>query len=110
MNIATTADMLVAAGVANEPPPAWSVDSQQLVYNTAKQTVIVDVQGSLQYHPLKIRGLASLFSWSVSSPRQLIIALNDEQTGIYLVDTQRNVTLQVDQQAINGPLLWAEIP
>ena len=110
VNIATTADMLVAAGVANEPPPAWSVDSQQLVYNTAKQTVIVDVQGSLQYHPLKIRGLASLFSWSVSSPRQLIIALNDEQTGIYLVDTQRNVTLQVDQQAINGPLLWAEIP
>jgi Tol biopolymer transport system component len=110
VNIATAADSLVATGVTNEPTPAWSVDGQQLVYNTAKQTVVVDVQGSLKYHPLKIRGLASLFSWSVSSPRQLIIALNDQQTGIYLVDTQRNVTLQVDQQAINGTILWAEIP
>jgi Tol biopolymer transport system component len=110
VNVNTAADMLVSAGVTNDPAPAWSADGQQLVYNTGKQSVVVDVQGSLKFHPLKIRGLASLFSWSVSSPHQLVIALNDGQTGVYLVDTQRNTVLQLDQQAFNSPILWTEIP
>ena len=110
VNVNTATDMLVAIGVTNEPTPAWSADDQQLVYSTGQQSVIVDVQGSLTLHPLKIHGLASFFSWSVSSPHQLVIALNDEQTGVYLVDTQRNSALQLDQQALDSPIFWTEIP
>ena len=110
VNVNTATDMLVAIGVANEPTPAWSADDQQLIYSTGQQSVIVDVQGSLTLHPLKIHGLASFFSWSVSSPHQLVIALNDEQTGVYLVDTQRNSALQLDQQALDSPIFWTEIP
>ena len=110
MNVNTATDMLVAIGVANEPTPAWSADDQQLVYSTGQQSVIVDVQGSLTLHPLKIHGFASFFSWSVSSPHQLVIALNDEQAGVYLVDTQRNSALQLDQQALDSPIFWTEIP
>ena len=102
--------MFVAGGVTSEPTPAWSKDGQQLVYSTGKQSVRVDIQGSLKLHPLTLRGLASTFSWSVSSPHRLIVALNDVQTGIYLVDTQHNTALQVDQEAINGPIIWTEIP
>jgi len=110
VNVNTATDMLVARGVTNEPTPAWSADDQQLVYSTGQQSVIVDVQGSLTLHPLKIHGLASFFSWSVSSQHQLVIALNDEQTGVYLVDTQRNSALQLDQQALDSPIFWTEIP
>ena len=110
VNVNTATDMLVATGVTNEPTPAWSADDQQLVYSTGQQSVIVDVQGSLTLHPLKIHGLASFFSWSVSSQHQLVIALNDEQTGVYLVDTQRNSALQLDQQALDSPIFWTEIP
>src|SRR5437868_3097486 len=110
VNVNTATDMLVAIGVANEPTPAWSADDQQLVYSTGQQSVIVDVQGSLTLHPLKIHGFASFFSWSVSSQHQLVIALNDEQTGVYLVDTQRNSALQLDQQALDSPIFWTEIP
>lgn len=110
VNLNTAADMLVATGVTDEPAPTWSADSKQLVYSTGKQSIVVDVQGSLKIHPLRIPGLASLFSWSVSSPHQLVIAMKDEQTGVYLVDTQRNSVLQLDQQTFNSPILWMEIP
>ena len=110
VNVTTMVDMFVAGGVTSEPTPAWSMDGQQLVYSTGKQSVRVDIQGSLKLHPLTLRGLASTFSWSVSSPHRLIVALNDVRTGIYLVDTQHNTALQVDQETINGPIIWTEIP
>ena len=110
VNTTTMVDTLVTGGVANEPTPAWSTDSQQLVYSTGKQSVTVDIQGRLKLHPLTLHGLASTFSWSVSSPHQLIVALNDVQTGIYLIDTQHNTAYQVDKETINGSIIWTEIP
>jgi WD40 repeat protein len=110
VNVSTAFDMYIAGGVTSEPAPAWSMDGQQLVYSTGKQSVVVDVQGGLKLRPLTLRGLASTFSWSVSAQHQLIVALNDGQTGIFLVDTQHNATLQLDQESINGPIFWTEIP
>jgi Tol biopolymer transport system component len=110
VNTATMVDTFVTGGVTNEPAPAWSTDSQQLVYSTGKQSVTVDIQSRLKQHPLTLHGLASTFSWSVSSPHQLIVALNDVQTGVYLVDAQHNTAHQVDKETINGPIIWTEIP
>jgi Tol biopolymer transport system component len=111
VTVTSLVDMFIASGVTNEPAPAWSVNGKELVYSTSRQTVVADIQqGSFRLHSLKLRGLASTFMWSPSSPQQLIVALSDGQPGAYLVDTQHNTTLQVDQRAITSPILWTEIP
>ena len=110
MNTTTMVDMFIAGGVTSEPVPTWSMDGQQLVYSTGRQSIRVELQGGLKLHPLTLHGLASTFSWSVSSPHQLIVALNDVQAGVYLVDTQHNASLQLDPETINGPISWTEIP
>jgi Tol biopolymer transport system component len=103
-------DTFISGGVTGEPVPTWSTDGQQLVYSTGKQSIRVELQDGLKLHPLPLHGLASTFSWSVSSPHQLIVALNDVQAGVYLVDTQHNTSLQVDPESINGSIFWTEIP
>jgi len=110
VNVTTVVNTLIAKGVANEPAPAWSEDGQQLVYNTGTHTVVINVQGNKKLQPLILQGLASAFVWSATSPHQLVVALSDGKQGVYLVDTQHNSTLQLDQQAINGPILWTEVP
>src|SRR6266568_3392733 len=110
VNVTTVVNTLIAKGVANEPAPAWSVDGQQLVYNTGTHTIVINVQGNKKLQPLTLQGLASAFVWSATSPHQLVVALSDGKQGVYLVDTQHNSTLQLDQQAINGPILWTEVP
>jgi dipeptidyl aminopeptidase/acylaminoacyl peptidase len=110
VNATTIVDRLIATKVTNEPAaPAWSTDGQQLVYSTGTQTIVVTVDsGKLQ--PLNLHGLASVFVWSPDSPRQLVVVVSDGQQGVYLVDTQRNTVLQVDQQNVSGPILWSEVP
>ncbi len=110
VNVTTGIDTLIASSVADEPAPAWSVDSQQLAYSTGKQTVVVNVQASKKTFSLKLRGSASALIWSATSPHQLVVALSDGQQGIYLVDTQQNTSLQLDKQDISGPIEWTEIP
>jgi len=110
VNVTMVVDTLIAKGVADEPDPAWSEDGQQLVYSTGIQTVVVNVQGNKKLQPLTLRGLASTFVWSATSPHQLVVALSDGQQGVYLVDTQHNSTLQLDQQAISSAILWTEVP
>ena len=110
INVTTVVNTLIAKGVANEPAPAWSEDGQQLVYNTGTHTIVINVQGNKKLQPLTLQGLASAFVWSATSPHQLVVALIDGKQGVYLVDTQHNSTLQLDQQAINGPILWTEVP
>jgi WD40-like Beta Propeller Repeat len=110
INVITGVDTLIGSQVTNEPAPAWSKDSQQLIYSTGVQTIVVNTQGSRRLEKLKLRGMASVFVWSATSVPQVIVALSDGQTGVYLVDTQHNMVSQVDTQSVNGPVLWAEIP
>jgi Tol biopolymer transport system component len=110
VNTTTVVDTFIAKGVADEPVPAWSEDGQHLVYSTGTQTIVVNVQGNKKLQPLTLRGSVSTFVWSATSPQQLVVALSDGQQGVYLVDAQHNSALQLDQQAINGPILWTEVP
>ena len=110
VNVTTVVDTFLAKGVADEPAPAWSENGQQLVYSTGTQTIVVNVQGNKKLQPLALRGSTSTFVWSATSPQQLVVALSDGQQGVYLVDAQHNSALQLDQQAITGPILWTEVP
>lgn len=110
VNVATGVDTLIASSVASNPAPAWSADSQQLAYSTGTKIGIVNLQAGNQTRYLKLRGSASAFIWSATSPHQLVVALSDEQPGIYLVDTQRNSSQQLDKESTGGPIAWTEIP
>ncbi|HLH62219.1 MAG TPA: zf-HC2 domain-containing protein [Ktedonobacteraceae bacterium] len=110
INVATGFDSLIAQSVADNPTPAWSVDSQQLAYNTGTGIGIVNLQAGNQARYLKLRGSASAFTWSANSTHQLVVALSDEQPGIYLVDTQHNALQQLDKEGASGPIIWTEIP
>ncbi|HLZ61167.1 MAG TPA: zf-HC2 domain-containing protein [Ktedonosporobacter sp.] len=103
-------DALVAMGVTNDPAPTWSPDSQRLVYSTGSHTLIAPVQNIRTSQPLKIQGPASAFSWSATSPSQLVLAMSDGEQGIYLVDTQHDTALQLDKAAFHGPIWWTQIP
>lgn len=115
VNLATGIDTLIASGVADTPAPAWSTDSQQLVYSTGTQIAVIrptnlhTIQKPLI---LKLHGPASAYAWSATanSSYQLVVAQNDVQQGIYLVNTQQNTFVQIDNQGASGPIWWTEIP
>ncbi len=110
VNLTAGIDAPIADGVADEPAPAWSVNSQELVYSTGTQTIVFNLHSSKKAFPLKLHGPASTFVWSDNSPDRLVAALNDGQQGIYLVDTRHNTSRQMDSLGINGPILWTEVP
>jgi len=110
VNVTTGSDTLIADGVADEPAPVWSEDSQELVYSTGTQTIIVNLNTGKKMPPLKLQGPASALIWSANSTNQLVVAISDDHQGIYLVDAAHNTSLQVDTQGINGPILWTEVP
>ncbi len=110
VNLATGVDSLIGQSVADNPAPAWSADSQELVYNTGTKIGIVNLQASDQTLYLKLHGSASAFTWSATSPHQLVVALTDEQPGIYLIDAQHNSLQQLDKEGASGPITWTEIP
>jgi len=110
VNLTTGIDVLAAAGVADEPAPAWSVNSQELVYNTGTQTIVFNLHSSKKAFALKLHGPASAFVWSDTSPDRLVAALSDGQQGIYLVDTRHNTSRQIDSLGINSPIKWVEVP
>ncbi len=110
VNVMTGVDSLIATAVVNEPAPAWSADSQELVYSTGTHIGVVNLQASNKSQFLKLQGVASTFAWSLSSPHQLVVALRDMYQGIYLVDTSHGTSLQVDKLGASGPIEWTEIP
>ena len=109
VNVTSRADTLIASGVADEPAPAWSENSQELVYSTGTQTIVVSLDAGKKIL-LHLRGPVSALTWSANSPDQLVVALRDSQQGIYLVDVQRNTSRQLDPLGTNSPILWTEIP
>ncbi len=110
VDASTAQDMLIAAGVADDPAPAWSVDAKQLVYSTGTQTAVVTPGNSQKIAVLKLRGHASTFTWFASSPHQLIVTLSDGQQGAYLIDTGHMTIRQLYQEDISGPILWTQVP
>ncbi|HLI05259.1 MAG TPA: zf-HC2 domain-containing protein [Ktedonobacteraceae bacterium] len=110
VHLATGEDTQVATGVATEPTPVWSYDSQELAYSTAIQLMVVNVQAGQKPLALKLHGPVSAFIWSATSAHQLVVALGDGQEGIFLVDTQRNTAAQVDKKGVTGPITWSEVP
>ena len=115
VNLATGIDTLIASGVADTPAPAWSTDSQQLVYSTGTEIAVVNpanLQTIQKPLILKLHGPASAFAWSATanSSHQLVVAQNDVQQGIYLVNTQQNTFVQVDNSGASDPIWWTEIP
>jgi Tol biopolymer transport system component len=110
VHMATGENTQVATGVATEPAPAWSYDSQELAYSTAAQMMVVNVQAGQKPLALKLHGPVSAFIWSATSTHQLVVALGDGQEGIFLVDTQHNTTTQVDKKGVTGPITWSEVP
>ena len=110
VNASIALDTLIAGNVANAPAPAWSSDSKRVAFSTGTKVGIATIQAPIDTHFLSIKGAASALAWSVTSPQQLVIALNDGQQGIYLVDTGRGTSKQVDTLGTSGPILWTEIP
>ena len=110
IDIRTGADSLIATGVVNDPAPTWSIDGQELVYSTGTRIGIVNLQVGNGTLFLKLNGVASSFVWSVTSPRQVVVALRDTSQGIYLVDAVLNTSLQMDKLGASGPIEWTEIP
>lgn len=110
VNTTTGTDTLIASGATAEPLPAWSADSQHIAYSTGTNVVIADLHTPGATQTLKQQGKAVAFSWSTSSPSQLILATGNGQQGLYLVDTQHGTALQLAKEAIQGPILWTEIP
>lgn len=106
----TRIDTLIATETAQDPTPAWSSDGQQLAYSTGMHVLIADAQTIKTSQPLKIQGPATALNWSASSPHQLVIAVEDGQPGLYLVDTQQDTILQLDKEGTSGPILWTQIP
>ncbi len=110
IHMATDGDTQIATGVAGEPAPAWSFDSQELAYSTGTQLMVVNVQAGQKPLALKLHGPVSTFIWSVTTAHQLVVVLGDGQAGIFLVDTQHNTSTQVDQKDVTGPITWSEVP
>ncbi len=108
VNTTTGVDTLVASGVADEPAPVWSADSQELVYSTGTKTIIVNPGKKML--TLTLRGPAFAFIWSSRSSNQLVVATGDGHQGIYLVDVAHNTSQQLDTRGADGSMVWTEIP
>jgi Tol biopolymer transport system component len=107
---ATGSDTVLATGVAEAPPPTWSADSHYIVYSTGMHTFFLDVLKDKAVQISRLQGSPSAFVWCASQNHQFIVALADNQPGIYLVDTQHATVLKLDKERTQGPLLWTQIP
>ena len=112
VNASTAIDSAVANGVTYDPAPAWSMDSLQVAYSTGTRIGVASVQTPASPRYLALKGTASALAWSASatSLNQLIVAMNDVQQGIYLIDTRHNATFRADKLGTDGPILWTVIP
>jgi hypothetical protein len=73
-------------------------------------TFMLDVLKDKAVQMSMLQGSPSAFAWGASQKHQLIVALADNQPGIYLVDTQHATVLKLDKERTQGPLLWTQIP
>ena len=110
INTVTGTDALLATEVVNTPLPTWSLDSQHLAYCTSNHILVANTQTMSTSQPLKLQGAATALSWSATSPHQLVVAMSDGEPGLYLVDTQQDTALQLDNKGSRNPIMWTQIP
>ncbi|GAC1565291.1 MAG: hypothetical protein NVS3B14_02520 [Ktedonobacteraceae bacterium] len=110
VNASTAIDATVASGVTYDPAPAWSLDSQQVAYSTGTEIGVANTQAASSPRYLTLKGAASALTWSVASPHQLVVAMNDGLQGIFLVDTQHGSAFQADELGTDSSIQWTEIP
>jgi dipeptidyl aminopeptidase/acylaminoacyl peptidase len=110
IDVATGTNTQIASSVATAPAPAWSHDGQHLAYSTGSQIQIASPQTRSTSSPLRLQGSAAAMSWSASSSSQLVLLLADGEQGMYLLDTQKDTTTQINKERTNGPIWWTQIP
>ncbi len=107
LNITTGSDIQIASNALTNPSPVWSQNAQHLAYRAGSRLFVVDTQNAGVSQPLKLQGTASMLTWSPATSSQMVVALS---TGLYLVDTQHDTSLQLDTKATTGSILWTQIP
>ncbi len=106
----TGRDTVLATGVADDPLPAWSADNKYIAYSTGTHTFVVDVLKAKAVPMSRLQGSPSVFAWCATQRHQFIVALADDQQGIYLVDAQHATVIKLDNEGAHGPVLWTQIP
>jgi Tol biopolymer transport system component len=110
IDVATGSNTQIASNVATIPAPVWSHDGQHLAYSTGSQIQIASPQTRSTSSPLRLQGSAAAMIWSVSSSSQIVLLLADGEQGMYLLDTQKDTTIQINKGRTNGPIWWTQIP
>ena len=110
VNVLTGTDTRITSGAATEPLPAWSADSQRLIYSTGAYIQVVAIHAPGVVQTLKLQGKAVAFSWSITSPFQLLLTIGDGRQGLYLVDSQNGTAHQLNKETLQGSILWTQIP
>ena len=110
VNPATGSDRLLSGDMAANPAPAWSNDGQQLAYSAGSTLTLVNTINGSQTAHIQLSGKITGLTWSPDIAHQLIVALGGPTSGLYLVDTQRNTSLQLDHPGVASAIQWTEIP
>ncbi|HEY0756574.1 MAG TPA: zf-HC2 domain-containing protein [Ktedonobacteraceae bacterium] len=110
LNVITGADQLLPDQAMASPAPDWSTDGLQLAYSTDTRIDIVSSHNSAQVTRLHLSGSITNLSWSPATAHQLIASLDGQNSGLYLVDVQRNSARLLDGVGITSALQWTQIP
>jgi hypothetical protein len=61
----TGSDTTLASGIISTPPPTWSPDSQQIVYNSGTHILVVNVQNLNKItQPWQLQGVSGPVAWT----------------------------------------------
>ncbi|GAC1397987.1 MAG: hypothetical protein NVSMB49_04850 [Ktedonobacteraceae bacterium] len=107
IDITTGVTTLIASNVHSIPMPTWSLDGQYLLYSAGTQSFVTDTQHTKQ---LPLQGAISTFTWSPTSPHDIIVAIQGRTQGVYLVDMQRYTAKSLSTKSAIGSIVWTQIP
>jgi Tol biopolymer transport system component len=110
LNVVTSTDQLLPDPIATSPAPAWSADGLQLAYSTGTRIDIAHTLNTSQLIRLHLSGQITTLSWSPAAVHQLIVSLSNPTPGLYLVNTQQNISRQLDRTGAASAIQWTEIP
>lgn len=107
LSLTNGTDTLIASNVMGNPLPAWSMDSTLLAYSTDQHIFTVNAH-THAIQQLKVSGIANALLWSITSPSQLIVSLNEGGTDA--INVQQQSVTQLATNGFNGAALWTQVP